>query len=145
MATKTKGIRVSQVIADEAHVEIPVSEGSLNVWYKPSAYSGRSSGETDRYLEQIIEEAGGRVTEFDQIRHVFAHGLAQILTTWDLLDDDGNPIVLDAKFEQRLATLLDVPIPILKLVRQSINLHFFQSMIGGLPTSNGSSPEAEAE
>lgn len=142
MAAKNKkatGILVTEVFIDEAHVEIPVQEGSLNVWYRPSAYSGKMSNETDRYLEKVIEEASGRLSEFDQMRHVFAHGLSQIVTTWDLLDEDG-PIGTDLE-----SILNRVPLPVMKLVRQSVNLHFFQTMLGERPTSNGSSQTGAPE
>jgi len=87
-------IRLSALTADRRTIVVQFGEDSLSLTYRPSAFN---AVQEERELEQ---RAKGQHLKSQ------ASSLAEIITAWDLVDDDGKPLPVS---EAVIATLgLDV-------------------------------------
>ncbi len=87
-------VRLSALTADRRTITVPFGDDSLTLTYKPSAINAVQEA------RELEERASGK--------HLLAQArsLKEILTGWDVLDDDGAPVPIA---EDVLATFgLDV-------------------------------------
>lgn len=87
-------IRLSAITADRRTVKVPFGDDSLSLTYRPSAINA-------------VQEAR-ELEEREKGRHLQAQAtsLAEIITSWDILDDEGQPLPVS---EEVIATFgLDV-------------------------------------
>lgn len=77
-------IRVSALTADRRTIKVDFGDDTLNLTYKPSAVNAVQEA---RELEE---------REKGQVLLAQARSLAEIITSWDVQDDDGKPLPVSA-------------------------------------------------
>lgn len=73
-------LRASALAADRKPLQIVFDQGDLNLVYKPSAIN---AAQEER---EIADKATGRTIM------AYINSLVETVTSWDLLDDDGQPL-----------------------------------------------------
>lgn len=116
-------MRISDALGEESPLAIHFPHGVLNIVYRPAAY-------TVAELEEIQAEKNniGRVVE----------AIRRVVKSWDLTDDDGNPVPLEkpvqailvvtdpesgevTKSEPPQDPLRHIPTPIFKEILKAVN------------------------
>lgn len=87
-------IRLSALTADRRHITIPFGDDTMALSYRPSAVNAVQEA------RELEERAAGR--------HLMAQArsLAEIIISWDVLDDDGQALPVSAEVVAQLG--LDV-------------------------------------
>ncbi len=109
-------VRVGNLVRDRRTVTIPVGDESLTITYKPSGITPETE---DRLREYAADQRGGAM---------LVALLADCLVEWDLLDDRGKPLPVNAE------TLRQLPMVFLTQLVQAIT----EDMRPNLPSAGGS-------
>jgi hypothetical protein len=82
------GIRIGHLVNNTRRCEIPLGEaGVLNVTYRPSAFNA-----AQEQVERDLRDQGA-------VLRSMAESLVAAVISWDLLDDDGEPVPLTHEVE----------------------------------------------
>jgi len=116
----TMGIKLADLTRDTRTIAVPVGEETLNVTYQPSWLTP----ETEEKLHKLGESgrAGQSLVSF----------LLPCLVSWDLLDDDGQPLPLADK------TLRKLPIKLLSQIVQAVGEDMRPNLTSGETSAAGS-------
>ena len=86
-------VTITHLVRDRRTVTVPVGDESLTVTYRPSGFTP----ETEARLRQYADDQRGGAA--------LVALLADCLVEWDLLDENGKPLPINAKTLSSLPTL----------------------------------------
>jgi len=78
-------IRLSALVADRRTLTVPFGDDALTLTYRPSAVNATQEA------RELAERAKGEHLKAQ------ANSLAEIVTSWDVTDDDGKPLAPTAE------------------------------------------------
>jgi len=96
-------VRIGKLSANTATVAVEIDGETLNVVYRPSGLTP----ETEDRLQEMVKEQRGGASLIVLLR--------EILVSWDLLDDNDQPLPVDER------TLRGLPITLLSRVAEAIS------------------------
>jgi hypothetical protein len=96
-------MRLSKVLQEETTIQVPVGDEKVEVRYRPGAFTPALQDELDELGSGTASRVGRR----------FCESLCKVLASWDLEEDNGEPVPLDPDRltelpAQFLAKLLEV-------------------------------------
>jgi hypothetical protein len=83
-------IKLSALTADRRRLNVHFDSGELNIVYRPSA------------INAVQEARENEQREKGENLKSQAHSLVEILTSWDLEDDDGQPVPITHELMETL-------------------------------------------
>lgn len=119
-------IQLSALTADRRTITIPFPNDTLTLTYKPSSINAVQEA------RELEERAGGKHL------HAQARSLAEIISSWDVLDEEGNPA--PASVEVLSTFGLDVVSKITRAILDDL----LPNRTSGAASSNGSSQAASS-
>ena len=117
-------VRVSALITDRKTTGIDFDGETLSVTYRPSAIN---AAQEER---ELADKATGHVVL------AVNKSLAEMIVSWDLQDDEGNPLPVDEE------TLRPLGIDVVQRIYNGIIRDALPNRTPPGPSSNGSSPAA---
>jgi hypothetical protein len=119
-------MKLSQLVENRRTVTIPIGSGEITLGYNPAGVTPR--------MFAMIEEVQQEADNARVVTMTMARMLTQMVTDWDVTDDDGEPLPLTA------AAMMDVPIQILSRICEVIFAEIAVPNSPSAPSDSGSSP-----
>lgn len=120
-------IRISALTADRGTVTVPFVDDTLKITYKPSAIN------VEQEERELADRAEGR--------HLLAmaKSLAELVESWDLLDDEGKPVPVSVE------VLSPLGLTVLQKITRAILDDVLPNRTPPAVSRNGSTPTASSE